>query len=590
MNTALTSASYAPVGTTGLTALPASASYYAPTEALLASGNTAATAYPPAYAPVGAMQTPLQASTAVSQPGVASGNALSQSSVFQETPASQQAMLQTLYALLPKKSWPALQKLQQGVLLRNTGDTPYSTLYYLHQIATQPRAEGLSAVKTLQESVNLLSNVYTQKQMFKWPGVGTSRKLLALQAAAGQSLTNLQAAPTKRKWWQITSAIGNTCVPASVLASLVQRQPNEVARWIAEATSPAQTLYEQATVQELGFGDEAQTEQKLQTLNLPYQKTAPGVYKLAFTVPKAGLIRAIDTQKAWLLWPWQASGVETLLQTTLAYNITGKTYDASTDQRDAALVLFPNALQSTTTLTPEQKALLINSFNSTNRMDVFRTQALQALNAMPNVSVADRKRLVEVLQGEMGGLTDAETLLLKNVLEDGERFETVNFQVSGTPAGTHASYFYGYTKPLEVLTQDLLTMLQQAGSLTVQVSGLPATPGTDGKEKFAHQITLTGAEQVNGEWQFLLANSGPKTWGSEVPQRMSAKKLVPLVKTTVVPQAMAANFNTSMAPWQGQVVRPTLADKQAGYHLLHFNKGEPPQGTPYQWFLAQQQA
>lgn len=499
-----------------------------------------------------------------------------------ETPQQQQMMLRELYQVVPEKTRPYLKKLEQGTLWETSGDDNHTTLYYLHQMATTPRAEGLDPVKTAQETIELLAKPYKQKQAFTIPDFNRLQQLLALQETAGQSPHNFSYPSKKRHWWDVLFAVGNNCVSATVIQGLIRHQPKEVARFIAEASSPRKLVTELATAEELDPKQPITVENKLRGLNLAYETVRPGVYRIGLHVPDAGVIRASAAQNSFKL-PISASGVEVLLQTTLAYNATGKTYDPAVDKRSTISTAFTSSVNRAKSLTPEQKRQLLTWYNQAPRLDEFRDQVLEALDSVPNLSAYDKRNLTNMLRGEAMGLSDEETLFVKKLIEDGQSFTTVPFQIDGVPAGSYYHHLYGHVKPLDQLTEDLAQLVQASGGLSLE---LERATLWNGQETAGHDVFISHAEKRNGEWVFIVANTDISNW-NEAAQKWPARKLIPRVRHVVLPYGLAQQFYQSMAPWQGQVIRPSANDKRR-YDLLNYCQQTFPddEKTPYQEYIA----
>ena len=253
------------------------------------------------------------------------------SSAGEETPQQQAQWLRTLQGTLAT-SPQALRQLEQlnrqGTLQATQGPVDpadgqaHSTLFYLHQLASTPRAQGLQGPLLAQETLRLL----TQPSLWH-------QGLQPLQPAAAQGLQGSYGASSP-PMARLQRHEFNGCAVAVVLSRVASTQPNQLARMVAQASGPSQCMVATTTAQELSPSQPAQAPQVLRQHALQGAPVAgSNQWQVALPVPAAGYWRAVNAQAAPCFVPNVASSAEILLQSTLLYNMSGRQYDVGLDER-----------------------------------------------------------------------------------------------------------------------------------------------------------------------------------------------------------------------------------------------------------------
>lgn len=501
-------------------------------------------------------------------------------------------MMGEIKKALPKPQQKQLESLlKNGTLTQTQGDDAHSTLYYLYQIITLPRAAGLNPKQTLAETVDLLAAPYSNGQDFSPLGANLTQQVLDILGQGGNGDPhNQQKVPTQRTTEGIQVKDSNTCAASAQVSRLASRNPKEFARMVAQASSPTLAFTEQVKAQELLPEAPAHAETLLQQTNMDYQTVAPGVYQVAFAVPQAGLARAIAAQQAHAkgnLPADYARGIESLLQTTLVYNATGKSYDPATDQRDA-LDVAQVAIQNSAALTEQQKQELFNVFPQFLQADQVRAGLKQTISHYTNLPPQEKAYLLQMMNGESNGLTEAEKTRIERIVEDGDPMTSVTYQVTGpaakiVPGNESKNYLYGYTRSFSQTTQDLLTTLQAGREV---IAGITFMAG-DGEIPGGHEIKIQGY-QLNpktNQLSFVVADSDDT---DPLPKLVAASSLIPQIHHMGLPYSVAQPAWQQIAALGRQYYTPDAEDAK------YFNPTPLAQSplspdVPLPWELKQQE-
>ncbi len=245
-----------------------------------------------------------------------------------------------------KESKKALEiMLKSGILLNAKSNDNSTVLDNLYNIATTPRAKGLTNIGILQDTIAALSNPFTITQKF-----GDMPKEYRKQAEEAQSNTIIknkaQSAPADSAR-DIDVDNAATCVAASIEFNLAQKQPAEFARF-AEGLSSSKG-YVEKTIKLSNLADNAlEAIWLLNAWEIPYEATDFNSAKLKFAPDKNAILRAqIQTThrdtylkntigkiaKSSNAAPIERSPVDVLMQSTFMQVGSQQSYDSLTDKR-----------------------------------------------------------------------------------------------------------------------------------------------------------------------------------------------------------------------------------------------------------------
>jgi hypothetical protein len=303
----------------------------------------------------------------------------------------------------------------------------------------------------------------------------------------------------------------NSCAIASELARLADNQPKEIARMAYEATSPASIVHENVKAKELFADNPILATSILKDLNLDYNSLTPDLslaspehlFQVALPVPRLAVLRAMNAQEAVKASPThqrKASGVEILLQQTLLYNFSAKSYDAGRDQRDS-LALFSAGMNESPHVSPEDKVRLNGILNQSPKRPVSIQEEIEAqLESLPSLSNEERNAFQAMLHQKSSGISQEEQLMMERIMEDDKSLENVAYQQVGHPRPNRgevvkAPYaIYGFNTPFSQIKQDLLTSLASPlKEVLVNVTQVQA----DGTFEKGHVVRVLNARAKN---------------------------------------------------------------------------------------------
>lgn len=475
-----------------------------------------------------------------------------------------------------------------NVLTDIRGDDRHSTLYHLYGILTTPRAPGLNPLTTTKETLRFLYAPDGNEQDFPYLSLGNF--LLMRWAMEHPTFdAHQQQAPLLPSHWEaINFKDSRTCAGAAEMSRLASQNPKEFTRQINQATSAMGIVFEKATPFEINPSDPREAAQKLKAFNLDYFALKDGNFLVQLPVPRLGLIRAINAQQ----FPnsERGTGIEALYQTLYLYNAARKNYDPATDTRDS-LDLTHVAIYHAPSLTGDQKDRLAKVLGEYARLDDIIPRITRPLAQWPNVSQEDRQTIVDSLYQRSYGLTEPERTLMERIVEDGEPFRSVTYQVSAGP-GPHAApedrgklYLYGYSRTFDDITADLIHGLQTGRQL---IDGISFT-APDGELIGSHVIKINryDTDPRTGRLYFSITDSDDQVKGERL---VWATDLVPHLHRQGLPDSLAREVWTDIDSRPNQFFQPDLTDGQR-YRVIPYHPGQPPQGTylPGQYLQYRQQ-
>ena len=464
--------------------------------------------------------------------------------------------------------------LQKGVLTDTAGDDSHSTLYYLSKLLDAPRAEGLSNVQSVRDTIALLDRPFADHQDFAPLRPDIAHRVMDALANPRFDKHQQMAPPQPRSLNDIFVIDSNTCAAACQMSRLASQSPKELTRMLEQLSSPDKTIYEKATPHELSPEAPAMAEELLKSFNLDYHKQPDGSFIVEYPAPHIGYLRAINAQLNPTLNA--STGMEALFQTTMVYNSAKKTYDPATDKRDA-LDLGQVAIQNSMSLTDEQKEALFQLFDNPRADDV-RQKVMQSIDQLPSVTPADKTAIMNALFSESVGLTEDERTLMERIMEDGEAMTPVTFQITGARANPSRAdegknYLYGYTRTFDEMTNDLVTALQNHSEIIIGI-----TFSDRGELPGGHILKIQGYQRnpKTNEIEFLLADSDDD---QDTIVVQPASELVPMIHHAGLPHSMAKTIWADIKANPGRFYVPDSTDWQQ-YQRFDVLNEPVPEGVP----------
>lgn len=501
-----------------------------------------------------------------------------------EDAASRVTMYRTVEKLLTPQTRPLLKELLANGSLNDVQgdfDADTSALAELYAIATRPRVYGLNTQAILNDVVKHLTRPDMITQRFEKLTPQEMQRIITDQQAPDLNLSGEPPNPfTQYKLKDLDVQHGATCVPSSVMARVAgfNKNPKEFIRQINELTSPLQATYEKATFEEISPENPQQALDVLRLNNINFIQTGPKEVAMVLHAPEWAYTRA---QAAGERDTLETRGlVESLYQSTLAYNFTGKSYgpDDLRDALDNAVVMA----QGLASMTPEQKQQVMEKFNFSTSPAKLQQDLWRLIEQWPNVSPEDRQAFKQALLYRNKGLSPDQKTLMERAMQDGQSFVNVNYQIvapkpAPKPGEETRTYLYGYTRTFEQMTDDLLKSLQRGIPVIIGVmetsnggldmSGIVREKGEtfDGN---GHEMLVTGAHtnpQTN-ELEFVLIDTDDNIPHARVE---SARTLLPRINHAGLPydigQPVAQQAQAMEA--QGQQLVPDSSDAQR-YRLI----------------------
>lgn len=420
--------------------------------------------------------------------------------------AARVKMYSTIYNAMPwqwRHPWQRGAQLgsllQKGILNNARTEDGHSVLYHLYAILATPRGEGYRAREILRETVEILDRPECITQKFKPLSKTAEQRMLTLSRAAGY--------PLKPDDLKVEDSA--TCVAASLMFVMANKEPGELARHLNELTSPMHAFQETARLDEISPDHPLQATEILRQQGIPYTFSGPNTVVMKIALPLTGIIRAVDDQDAPSGHRYR-NAVETAYQSALMCVAT-PSYNPATDLRDA-----------------------------------------------------DRP-------GEPGtkGLTEEEKSFMETTIKDNNPIQSVTYQTVAGKSNPNAgeegnSYLYGYTRPFQKTAEDLVGLLDKNEYVIVGLTDTDAKGSITG----GHEITLKQAfrDPQNGELKFVVADSDDDNPTLVVK---SARELIPRIHHAGFPVKEARRIKQEIAATPGYFV-PDEHDAQ-NFSLLKCN-------------------
>ena len=285
--------------------------------------------------------------------------------------------------------------LKTGILLNADSNDNSTTLDNLYKIATTQRAQGLSNVVILKNTIDTLANPHMITQQFG--NIPTKYRAQVEAAEKNKNNNSVQTLPFSGSS-DIDVEHSGTCVASSIEFNLADKHPAEFARFAEGLSSPAMSV--QKTIKMNNLADNTlDAIWLLNAFEIPYEAHDFDKAKLTFAPDKNAIVRAfIQTVDKDNL---ERTPLDVLMQSTFMQVGSQQSYDTLTDKRagkfnqnDKGLIEFEKTFTesvvedknkiSVTYQTVDENARLVGYETDFNTM---KKQITDALNLGENVII-----------------------------------------------------------------------------------------------------------------------------------------------------------------------------------------------------------
>lgn len=285
--------------------------------------------------------------------------------------------------------------LKTGILLNADSNDNSTTLDNLYKIATTQRAQGLSNVVILKNTIDTLANPHMITQQFG--NIPTKYRAQVEAAEKNKNNNSVQTLPFSGSS-DIDVEHSGTCVASSIEFNLADKHPAEFARFAEGLSSPSMSV--QKTIKMNNLADNTlDAIWLLNAFEIPYEAHDFDKAKLTFAPDKNAIVRAfIQTVDKDNL---ERTPLDVLMQSTFMQVGSQQSYDTLTDKRagkfnqnDKGLIEFEKTFTesvvedknkiSVTYQTVDENARLVGYETDFNTM---KKQITDALNLGENVII-----------------------------------------------------------------------------------------------------------------------------------------------------------------------------------------------------------
>lgn len=217
--------------------------------------------------------------------------------------------------------------LKTGILLNADSNDNSTTLDNLYKIATTQRAQGLSNVVILKNTIDTLANPHMITQQF---GNIPTKYRAQVEAVEKNKNNNSASSLPFSGSSDIDVEHSGTCVASSIEFNLADKHPAEFARFAEGLSSPAMSV--QKTIKMNNLADNTlDAIWLLNAFEIPYEANDFDKAKLTFAPDKNAIVRAfIQTVDKDNL---ERTPLDVLMQSTFMQVGSQQSYDTLTDKR-----------------------------------------------------------------------------------------------------------------------------------------------------------------------------------------------------------------------------------------------------------------
>ncbi len=228
--------------------------------------------------------------------------------------------------LLDKNTKKQLELLLKGGILLNSESNDHSTvLDNLYKMATTPRAEGLSNVGILKDTIATISYPFVITQQF-----GDIPQAYRKSALSANTVGETNLVTRFKKAQDIDVEHSGTCVAASIEFNLAEKMPAEFARFAEGLSSPSMSIQKEIKLRNLA-DNALDAIWLLNAFEIPFEANNFDNALLTFAPDKNAIIRAQiqTTDKD----PLERSPLDVLMQSTFMQVGSQQSYNSLTDKR-----------------------------------------------------------------------------------------------------------------------------------------------------------------------------------------------------------------------------------------------------------------
>jgi hypothetical protein len=407
--------------------------------------------------------------------------------------------------------------LSLGVLQNTKSEGAHSALFQLYAMLTTRRAQGYEAKALVNETVDILNRPYAITQKFAPLSEDAIQKILLARNYPESNRAGVLPPSKLLTRTDLNVEESGTCVASSVMYYMADREPAELARHLNELTSPLNAFFKRVRFDAISPENPSQALNMLQENKIPYQISGPGEATIKVNLPPAGALRAKDGQHAPMDHRYR-NAIETAYQSAMTFLVCNG-YDPAIDKEDAGL-----DEENRKGLTEQQKSLLES-----------------------------------IVQGN-GGVQSV-------------TYQAVDNKMNPAPGEENNSYLFGYQRPFEQTTNDILQSLKMKEPVIVGTTDTDET----GAIVTGHEITITGAynDASDHQLKFVVADSDDNKPDLVVK---SARELIPTIHHAGLPTRLAQRINQEISSVPGVLV-PDMKDA-ANFKVLHRQDGPMPSARP----------
>lgn len=219
--------------------------------------------------------------------------------------------------------------LKQGTLLNANSNDRSTVLDNLYQIASTPRAEGLSNALILKDTIRILYSPYNVTQQFGDIPKNISENIREIYMDE-HSMRKTNLLDRKIADLDINVDHSGTCVASSIEFNLAKQMPAEFARFVAGISSPDMSVNKEIKLSNLA-DNTLDAVWLLNAFEIPYEMNDFDKAKLTFAPDKNAIIRA--RMQTVYKDPYERSAVDVLMQSTLMQVGSQQSYDSLSDKR-----------------------------------------------------------------------------------------------------------------------------------------------------------------------------------------------------------------------------------------------------------------
>lgn len=220
--------------------------------------------------------------------------------------------------------------LKQGILLNSNSNDHTSVLDNLYEIATKPRAAGLSNLGILKDTINTLYSPYNITQQFgNLPNKAISDHLRDIYMT-DNSMRKTNLLDRKIAELAVNVDHSGTCVASSIEFNLAKQMPAEFARFVAGISSPSMSVQKEIKLSNLA-DNTLDAVWLLNAFEVPFEMKDFDKAKLTFAPDKNAIVRG--QLQTLYKDPYERSTVDVLMQSTLMQVCSQQSYDSLSDKR-----------------------------------------------------------------------------------------------------------------------------------------------------------------------------------------------------------------------------------------------------------------